>query len=100
MVERIVKGLNAAGFSRRDFRTAELEPPKPEQGEQSVQPTQMDFDAQPATQPAAEATDTFADVRPEEIRAALEQERTSPETPLTEMERTAVRQAEEYRAAA
>ena len=120
-VEHIVKGLNAAGFSRRDFRTAESEqqkPEQPEQGEQPTQPVQTIFDTVPDTQPAAEAAgfgesaDTFADVRPEEIHAALEQaaldqDALEPEQgterleiSITEMEKIAVRQAEAYGKAA
>ena len=101
-VEHIVKGLNAAGFSRRDFRTADPEPLKPEQGERPGQPVQTNFDTVPDIQPAAELLDTFADVRPEEIRAALEQERETESTEISviEMEQMAVRQAEAYRTAA
>lgn len=92
-VEHIVKGLNAAGFSRRDFRAAE---PEPAAREPAAPPAQTDFDLPPADGPA----DPFTDVRPEEIRAALEEGQAGPDISVAGMERLAMQKAEEYRTAA
>ncbi|MBQ6480708.1 MAG: DEAD/DEAH box helicase family protein [Anaerolineaceae bacterium] len=63
-INKIVSGLNKAGFSRKDYRIGEAaelpQTPVPPSGEQTVLP----LDPEPAA-------DDFSDVNPEEVKAVL-----------------------------
>lgn len=92
-LEKIIAGLNKAGFSRKDYRlgdtadTAQL-PAQPE-----VMQTTFPME------PQSGETDTFADVNVQEVRTALEN--TTPEnTAVSAMVQEATQQAESYTAAA
>lgn len=90
-INRIVTGLNKAGFSRKDYRigdTAELpQPPVPPSGVQTVLP----LDPEPAN-------DDFCDVNTEEVRSALS-EGSPAGTSLADMLQRAKEQSEGYNAA-
>lgn len=90
-LEKIVVGLNKAGFSRKDYRIGEtievpLVPAQPE-----VVQVEIPLEPQPAE-------DTFDDINIQEVRAALENS-TPAETAVTAMVRQATQQAESYTAA-
>jgi len=89
-LEKIVAGLNKAGFSRKDYRLGETaeEPQTPAQPE-AVQ-TEIPMEPQPPE-------DELDDVDVQEVRAALES--SVPENAaVTEMVREAARQAASYNA--
>ena len=89
-LEKIVSGLNKAGFTRRDYRigdAAEL-PQAPEQ----PTPVQVEI-AMEAEQPE----DDFSDINTEELRAAVMGE--TPTTNIADMVRAATEQIETYTAA-
>ena len=90
-LEKIVVGLNKAGFSRKDYRIGEtIEVPQlPAQPE--VVQVEIPMEPQPAE-------DTFDDINVQEVRAALENS-TPAETAVTAMVRQATQQAENYTAA-
>ncbi|MCD7831749.1 MAG: DEAD/DEAH box helicase family protein [Firmicutes bacterium] len=96
-LENIVKGLNKAGFSRKDYRVGEnIEShapsvPEPEyvQGELPVQP-------EPQDEPQ---NDTFDDIVPEEVKAALETTNTSGNSSVAAMEQEATEAAQAYESA-
>lgn len=91
-LEKIVTGLNKAGFSRKDYRIGEsMEAPQV-----PVQPdvTQAEF----AMEPQSEETDAFDDVNVQEVKSALENTETA-NTIVPVMVQEAVRQSEEYAAA-
>ena len=87
-INKIVSGLNKAGFSRKDYRigdAAELPPvPVPPSGEQTMLP----LDPEPTH-------DDFSDVNPEEVKAALENSDPAG-TSVADMIREAAEQAENY----
>ena len=87
-LEKIVVGLNKAGFSRKDYRIGEtIEVPQlPAQPE--VVQVEIPMEPQPAE-------DTFDDINVQEVRAALENS-TPAETAVTAMVRQATQQAESY----
>lgn len=90
-LEKIVTGLNKAGFSRKDYRigdAAEL-PQTPVQPET----VQTEITLEPE-QPA----DDFSDINPEEMRAVISGE-TPAATNVADMVRVATEQAETYTAA-
>ena len=89
-LENIVKGLNEAGFSRKDFRVGEDPAPAPV------------FTPEPPGEQmemGAGEKDDLDDVDPAEVKAALESSENSPVSPVAEMLQTAVRQTEDYHAA-
>ena len=92
-LEKIIAGLNKAGFSRKDYRLGEAtEIPK----------TPAWQEAPPITlpmEPQAEETDTFDDVNVQEVRTALENTE-SEGTAVSAMVQEATQQAESYTAAA
>ncbi|MCD8008414.1 MAG: DEAD/DEAH box helicase family protein [Clostridiales bacterium] len=89
-LEDIVKGLNRAGFSRKDYRIGEgAESPAAPTSEPAY--TQMGLPMQPETQ-----ADTFDDIAPEEIKTALEAPAASEDSPVTAMEQEAARAARAY----
>lgn len=91
-LEKIVTGLNKAGFSRKDYRIGEsMEAPQV-----PVQPdvTQVEL----VMEPQSEETDAFDDVIVQEVKSALENTETA-NTIVPVMVRDAVRQSEEYTAA-
>ena len=89
-LENIVKGLNEAGFSRKDFRVGENPAPVPVfTPEPPVEQMEM----------GSGEKDDFDDVDPAEVKAALESGENSPVLPVAEMLQAAVRQTEDYHAA-
>ena len=91
-LEKIVVGLNRAGFSRKDYRIGEtIDVPQV-----SAQPAPVQVEIPMDPQPAEDA---FDDVNVREVRAALEHS-TPANTAVTEMVREATQQAESYSAAA
>ncbi len=90
-LEKIVVGLNKAGFSRKDYRIGETTdiPQVP------AQPEAVQAEIPMAPQPAEDA---FDDINVQEVRAALEN-RTPADTAVTAMVREATQQAESYSAA-
>lgn len=90
-LEKIVVGLNKAGFSRKDYRVGETTdiPQVP------AQPEAVQAEIPMALQPAEDA---FDDINVQEVRAALEN-RTPADTAVTAMVREATQQAESYSAA-
>ncbi|MBR3999085.1 MAG: DEAD/DEAH box helicase family protein, partial [Clostridia bacterium] len=90
-LEKIVVGLNKAGFSRKDYRIGEtIEAPQVPAQPEVVQ-VEIPMEPQPAE-------DTFDDINIQEVRAALENS-TPAETAVTAMVRQATQQAESYTAA-
>ena len=90
-LEKIVVGLNKAGFSRKDYRIGEtIEVPQVPAQPEVVQ-VEIPMEPQPAE-------DTFDDINVQEVRAALENS-TPAETAVTAMVRQATQQAESYTAA-
>lgn len=90
-LERIVVGLNKAGFSRKDYRIGDtIEVPQVPAQPEVVQ-VEIPMEPQPAE-------DTFDDINVQEVRAALENS-TPAETAVTAMVRQATQQAENYTAA-
>lgn len=88
-LENIVKGLNKAGFSRKDYRIGEgIEPtapaPEPEYA-QSELPVQQETEA-----------DTFSDIAPEEVKTNLEAAVPSANAAVASMEQEAQRAAQAY----
>lgn len=86
-LETIVKGLNEAGFSRKDFRVGE-----------SPAPASVFTPEPPGEQMemGADEKDDLDDINPAEIKAALERGVESQMSPITEMIRAATQQAEDY----
>lgn len=88
-LENIVKGLNKAGFSRKDYRIGEgiestapaLEP----EYAQSELPVQQETEA-----------DTFSDIAPEEVKTNLEAAVPSANAAVASMEQEAQRAAQAY----
>lgn len=93
-LENIVKGLNKAGFSRKDFRVGELEE-KPVENTPEVTYEQVSVGLDSKVE---ESTDSFTDITPEEVRTALEVNTTNSEIAptISEMIQTATEQAKEY----
>ena len=87
-IDKIVSGLNKAGFSRKDYRIGEAaelpQAPVPPEGKQTILP----LDPEPA-----EAG--FDDVDPEEVKAALSGDSPT-DTSVTDMIREATEQADSY----
>lgn len=88
-LENIVSGLNKAGFSRKDFRVGDAEEPMQVPGAPPVQGNLFE----PTT---AENNDFFEDISPAEICAVLESGENIPAPSVSQMEREAERQSEEY----
>ena len=89
-LEKIVSGLNKAGFSRKDYRIGDvLEQPNMPVVEPTSEQVQLTME------PVTETDDDFSDVNTEEIRTNI-----SGETPqvdnINEMVRIATEQAETY----
>lgn len=91
-LEKIVVGLNKAGFSRKDYRIGEaVEVPQA-----PVRPEAVQAEIPLETQPME--TDTFGDINVQEVKTALEN--TAPAaTAVSAMVQEAARQAADYTAA-
>lgn len=90
-LEKIVVGLNKAGFSRKDYRIGEtIDVPQVPAQPEAVQ-VEIPMEPQPAE-------DTFDDINVQEVRSALENS-TPAQTAVTAMVRQATQQAENYTAA-
>ena len=90
-LEKIIAGLNKAGFSRKDYRLGEAT----EEAQMPAQPEVIQ--AILPMEPQAEETDIFDDVNVQEVKAALES--TTPEnTAVSAMVQEATQQAESYTA--
>jgi type III restriction enzyme len=87
-LDKIVMGLNNAGFSRQALRVAEEIPAQQPPEEIPVQTTLS------AQQPVED--DDFSDLHPEEVRSALENETETPSTEVATMVEEAERQSSEY----
>ena len=87
-IDKIVSGLNKAGFSRKAYRIGEAaelpQAPVPPEGEQMAMP--LDPEA---------AEDGFDDVDPEEVKAVLSGDSPT-DTNITDMIREATEQADSY----
>ena len=90
-LEKIVTGLNKAGFSRKDYRIGDL----PDTTQAPVQP---EAPQQTIAENSETQEDSFADVNTSEIRAAITNTENS-RANVTDMERVATQQAESYSAA-
>ncbi len=88
-LEKIVVGLNKAGFSRKDYRIGEAID-IPQTQPEAVQ-AEIPMDPQPAQ-------DTFDDINVQEVKTALESG-ASVDTAVTTMVREATKQAASYNAA-
>lgn len=88
-LENIVKGLNKAGFSRKDFRIGEEAPSAP------VVPIEVPVEEQLFKHPVVE-DDTFGDISPETVRVALES--STENSSITAMVTKAQKQSKEYEA--
>lgn len=89
-LDKIVEGLNKAGFSRKDFRLSEPERELPQTPPESI--TQMEL----FENSTALDTDTFDDIRTQDIKAALEAEENLADSDITAMIRQAEKQAQQY----
>ena len=87
-LEKIVVGLNKAGFSRKDYRIGETIEVLQVPAQPEVVQVEIPMEPQPAE-------DTFDDINVQEVRAALENS-TPAETAVTAMVRQATQQAESY----
>lgn len=87
-LEKIVAGLNKAGFSRKDYRIGEVidAPPTP------VQPITVQTEIPMEPTPAEDA---FEDINTQEVRTALESEDATGSS-VAQMVQTATQQAESY----
>ena len=91
-LEKIVVGLNKAGFSRKDYRIGEtIEAPQVPAQPEPVQ-VEMPLEAPPAE-------DLFDDVNVQEVRAALESNTPAANTAVATMVQEATQQAANYAAA-
>ncbi|MGM9600621.1 MAG: DEAD/DEAH box helicase, partial [Faecousia sp.] len=87
-LEKIVAGLNKAGFSRKDYRIGEvIETPQAPVQPETVQ-TEIPMEPTPAE-------DTFEDVNTQEVRTALESSNAAGSS-VTQMVQKATQQAESY----
>lgn len=90
-LEKIVVGLNKAGFSRKDYRIGEtIEVPQVPAQPEAVQ-AEIPMNPQPTQ-------DTFDDINVQEVKAALESG-ASADTAVPEMERVAIQRAASYNTA-
>lgn len=90
-LDKIVAGLNKAGFSCKDFRLGggENEPPQ--------MPPEPFTQAELTQNPAAPDAGTFDDVRTQDIKAALEADENSMDAEIAAMIQQAEHQAQQYR---
>lgn len=87
-LEKIVAGLNKAGFSRKDYRIGEvIETPQAPVQPETVQ-TEIPMEPTPAE-------DTFEDINTQEVRTALESGDAAGSS-VAQMVQTATQQAESY----
>ena len=89
-LDKIVEGLNKAGFSRKDFRLGEPESEQPQMPAESFTQTELPENS------ATPDTDTFDDVRTQDIKAALEAEGTSEDSDITALIQQAEQQTQQY----
>lgn len=89
-LDKIVEGLNKAGFSRKDFRLGEPESEQPQMPPESFTQTELPENS------AAPDTDAFDDVRTQDIKAALEAEENSTDSDITAMIQQAEQQTQQY----
>ena len=89
-LDKIVEGLNKAGFSRKDFRLGEPESEQPQMPTESFTQTELPENS------AVPDTDTFDDVRTQDIKATLEAEGTSEDSDITAMIQQAEQQTQQY----
>lgn len=89
-LDKIVEGLNKAGFSRKDFRLGEPECEHAEKPQENF--IQMELPAAPA----APAVDAFDDVRIQDIKAALEDDGDTAGADIMAMVQQATQQVQQY----
>ncbi|QQO07578.1 DEAD/DEAH box helicase [Breznakiella homolactica] len=90
-LENIVSGLNKAGFSRKDFRLGEDTLQEASPADEPID-QQLDIEA-PAP---SEMEDTFEDIVPSEVKAALEAGNDDTASEISKMVSAATQQAAEY----
>ncbi len=89
-LDKIVEGLNKAGFSRKDFRLGEPENDPPQTPpEPFVQIELLENSATPDI-------DTFDDIRTQDIKMALEADESGTSSDITAMIRQAEQQTQQY----
>ncbi|MCD7708271.1 MAG: DEAD/DEAH box helicase family protein [Clostridiales bacterium] len=94
-LENIVKGLNNAGFSRKDYRVGEeAEIPAPAEPEPNY--VQTEIPKQQEETPKEPQKDTFDDIVPEEVRAVIETEEDSVGQAVSGMVQKAEEEARAY----
>lgn len=93
-LDKIVAGLNKAGFSRKDYRVGEAPElaTAPQAGTSEME--QLKLPLEPENE-----TDDFGDIHPEEIQAVLSNETSAASENIAEMVKTATEQAETYNSA-
>lgn len=89
-LDKIVEGLNKAGFSRKDFRLGEPESKQPQTPTESFTQTELPENS------ATPDTDTFDDIRTQNIKVALETEKNSTDSDITAMIQQAEQQTQQY----
>ena len=89
-LDKIVEGLNKAGFSRKDFRLGEPESEQPQTPTESFTQTELPENS------ATPDTDTFDDIRTQNIKVALETEKNSTDSDITAMIQQAEQQTQQY----
>lgn len=91
-LENIVKGLNRAGFTRKDYRVGESEQPPMFTSDKNVEQTEM--------QPEENGRqDTFDDIHPAEVKDALTSSDAATTQIVADMEREAQQAAANYNVA-
>ena len=90
-LEKIIAGLNKAGFSRRDYRVGESNPVPPQPAPSAAEQTTME----PQPEPPAEESDSFDDVDAQKIKETLNSPAPAADG-ASDMVRQAKQEAEEY----
>lgn len=96
-LKSVVKGLNGAGFSRKDYRIGEEELPTLPQYEPLEEPVQQTFEPSKPEQTNSE-TDSFDDIDTSSINVTPDDETTGTtvQNPINAMVEQAQQQAEQY----
>lgn len=89
-LDKIVEGLNKAGFSRKDFRLGEPEIEQPQTPPEPFAQTEL------LENPASPDIDTFDDIRTQDIKAALEAGASSADADIAAMIQQAEQQTQQY----
>ncbi len=97
-LENVVRGLNRAGFSRKDYRIGTDEPqfPTGDIMHDPIRYDQMEFDSMGREVGTADADDSFTDVSTEQIKYVLDAPVSEDGSTISEMERKAVEVSRAY----